>query len=835
MKFFKPLIYILLGSVLLSSCSDQKAYVLERPDVLIDALNKDTESITAGNLMATALKEEKDLDVVLYPNEFINVDENTVLSANPDTSTKDKIKSIFPKSGQMDQFRIGTMKGKDIKAFIFERATEKFSNPFQVAGIQYHIHFVGGMVRYKNFSKKRGKLEDNKRYRIAISEYFYKNGAVFPRYEYRNSMSYRFRFSGKRFSAIQALDSYLSNLEEMPVLTDTRAKVSKHVLGNAGELSIPQIQGTKYLSNYYGNYVTTTGIITSVGQVGWFPGGTEIYIQSESDDGNPKTSEAVMLYLPETNSVYKIGDKIQVSGVIYEALRTSGLSLTSIRDITDIKVLSKRNPLPAAVLIGNNGRNIPKKVFSTFKGNLNDKAELDLTQALDFYESLEGMRVAVNNPRVLGFRGGKTDVTDKNAKRHLTLYVRADGDKKSDNETKSGGIIINEDNKDFNPEIFSIATSDHSIGLQMNHHYRVGDTLTGKVEGVFTYLKNLFGGGEYTLVLPEYQKAVGDIELKEEGTDFKDRPVTTLKSDSDSLTIAAFNIENLGGNLGAEERIKNLTDVVETNLKCPDILTMVEVQDDNGVNFNGGSSAYQTLSKIIGELDCGHSYGIANIDPIVHGEGGQPGGNIRVAIIFNRDKVGFNPRFNIDPLADTVVMSNGSLSNNPGRVFPNDRAFRNSRKSIISEFIFKGQKIFIIGNHLNSKLGDRDFRGAIQPFVSGSEQKRIPKAARLNEFVRTIKSKNSNAHVFVMGDFNANMNEKSMKVLEGDVLTNMMRMIPANARYSTNHNGNSQPLDYIFSTKEILERDAKFEVLHINSDYMGRTSDHDPVIGKFNF
>jgi len=74
-----------------------------------------------------------------------------------------------------------------------------------------------------------------------------------------------------------------------------------------------------------------------------------------------------------------------------------------------------------------------------------------------------------------------------------------------------------------------------------------------------------------------------------------------------------------------------------------------------------------------------------------------------------------------------------------------------------------------------------------------------------------------------------------MKVLEGDILVNMMRMLPKKERYSTNHNGNSQPLDYIFSTKEILERDAKFEVLHINSDYMGRTSDHDPVIGKFNF
>jgi predicted extracellular nuclease len=833
-KLFKSLIYLAVGATLLSSCSDQKAYVLNDPNVLIDGLQKSEESITAGNLMATAIKEEYDLDVVLYPNELINVQENTILSANPDSTVIDQIKGMFPKTGQKDQFRIGTMKGKDIKAFIYERSTEKYNNPFQVAGLRYHIHFVGGMVRYKNFSKKRGKFEDNKRYRIAISEYFYKNGAAFPRYEYRNSMSYRFRFSGKRFSASDALETYLKKMTEMPRLREVRAKVTKYVVGDAGYMTIPQIQGTKFLSDHYGKTVTTRGIVTSVGQVGWFPGGTEIYIQDAKGDGNPKTSDGLMVYMPYTTKVYKIGDELQVSGTIYEGLRSSGLSLTSIRDVSNIVKISSGNTLPAAVVVGENGREVPKKVFSTFNGNLNEKAELDLTQALDFYESLEGMRVAVNNPRVLGFRGGKTDVTDKNAKRHLTLYVRPDGHKVSDNETKVGGIYINEDTKDFNPEIFSIATSDHSIGLQMNHHYKVGDTLTGKVEGVFTYLKNLFGGGEYTLVLPEYQKAVSEIELREDGTDFKDRPVTTLESDKDSLTIAAFNIENLGGNLGAEERIKNLTDVVEVNLKCPDILSLVEVQDDNGVNFNGGSSALNTLRKITSEIDCGN-YAIANIDPVVHSEGGQPGGNIRVAIIYKRDKVSFNPTFNNDPLLDTVITRDGSLSSNPGRVFPNDRAFRGSRKSIVAEFGFKGQKIFIIGNHLNSKLGDRDFRGAIQPFVSGSETKRIPKAARLNEFVNTIMTKNTNAHVFVMGDFNANMNETSMKVLEGDILENMMRMLPVEERYTTNHNGNSQPLDYIFATKEILKRGAKFEALHINSDYMGRTSDHDPVIGKFRF
>ncbi|EQC52642.1 endonuclease/exonuclease/phosphatase family protein [Bacteriovorax sp. DB6_IX] len=845
MKAFNSILLIIVASSVLLGCSDQKSYRLTDGNVIINGENALNSSSTAGNLMATAIKEVNDLDVVLYPSEDIGNAENIMsLSANPENNMISSIQGLFPQYGQRDQFRIGTMKGKDIKAFIYERATEKYTNPFQVAGLKYHIHFVGGVPRFKNFSERRGPLQDNKRYKIAISEYYYKNGEVFPRYEYRNSMSYRFRFSGRKVSARKSLETYLSQLEEMPLLIEERGKVTTYEIGDAGRLTIPQIQGTKFMSAHYGKRVTTRGVITSVANVSWFPKGLEIYIQDPNGDGNPKTSDALMVYIPTNNPFYKflekapdykIGDMIEVSGVIYEGIRPTGLSLTSIRNVTDLKVLSSGNTLPEATLIGEGGRKIPTKVFSNYNGDLNLKAELDLTQALDFYESLEGMRVAVNNPRILGFRGGKTDVTDKNAKRHLTLYARADGHRVSDNETKTGGIIINEDTDDFNPEIFSIATSDHTKRLEMNHYYKVGDTINGRVEGVFTYLKNLFGGGEYTLVLPEEQQPMNDITIRRDGFKFSDRPKTTLISDENSLTIAAFNIENLPGTKAAEERVQNLARVIETNLKCPDILTLVEVQDDNGENYNGGSSAFRTLNKIITNLNCNANYQMANIDPVVHAEGGQPGGNIRVALIYKADKVGFPARLNPNPLATTVVMSNGSISNNPGRIYPHDPAFRNSRKSIIAEFDFKGEKVFVIGNHLNSKLGDRDRHGAIQPFISGSEAKRVPKSKKLNEFVNIIKKKNPGAHVFVMGDFNANMNEGSMKVLEGDILVNMMRMLPKKERYSTNHNGNSQPLDYIFSTKEILERDARFEVLHINSDYMGRTSDHDPVIGKFNF
>src|SRR5690606_15047035 len=106
------------------------------------------------------------------------------------------------------------------------------------------------------------------------------------------------------------------------------------------------------------------------------------------------------------------------------------------------------------------------------------------------------------------------------------------------------------------------------------------------------------------------------------------------------------------------------------------------------------------LEKVIKFIDCPNTdYAPVNIDPLNHGEGGVPGGNIRVAMIYDRSKVSFHSRPAPTPNSETIVQKDGSLNYNPGRVFPNDEAFRGSRKSIIAEFVFKGERFFVIGNH----------------------------------------------------------------------------------------------------------------------------------------
>lgn len=840
MKFKSALTLLALASLAVS-CSNP-AYDSVDPNQLLTATERFSSSTPSGNLMASAMRRANKLDVVLYPSEFLDDAKIGALTENLNETDVDNIVSMFP-NGKKDEFLVGTMKGKDIKSLILQRSKEKYYVPFQTAGIKYHINFIGGIDSFQYFNNHQdNKIDNNKYYKVAISKYFYNNRDVFPNYEYKNGLSFSFKHSDLVISARKSLKDFLLTKEWKNIfLKERRAEVTKNIQGDLGEQAISKIQGISHISPIYGYKVKTTGVVTAAGLVDRFPKAFEVYIQSEKADGDDRTSEGLRLLFDDENTKLSIGDKIEVEGVVYEEISSSGLGATSLREITGLKVLSENNSLPEAVVLGPKGRKIPSKIFSNHIGNLNLKPSLDLNQGVDFFESIEGMRIAIDNPAVVGFRGGNEDAADLGkAKGYLNLYLKADGNKNFENKTANGGIIINEKDHDHNPEIIQLTTSHLTKGVPTDNFYKVGDVISGRIEGVMAYAQNIFGGGEFTLVLPEAQDAFDSIknnEAKFVPMDQRRTGVTKLVADKDSITVATYNLENLAGN--QDDRIKDIAKSIEKNLKCPDVVNLVEIQDNNGITFSGGSGAEVTLKKLIRNMDCGDvQYDFANIDPIEHNEGGQPGGNIRVAQIFNTNKLEFVSRPVTDPLAETYVMSNGSLSHNPGRVFPNDEAFAGTRRSIVTEFSFKGKKFFVIGNHFNSKLGDSSRWGAMQPFNSGSEKRRIKLASKINKFVELLHMRSPGAGVIVLGDFNANIFEGSMKVLEGRYLKNMIYykdLVAENDRYTTNHNGNSQPLDYIFANKTLLDMSPELEILHFNSDYMGKLSDHDPLIAKFKF
>lgn len=864
MKNFGSRGLAILGFAVLAACTNEVTS-FDQPEVLIKAQSDERGYNTAANLMATAIKETEQLDIVLYPRDLIERSRSAVLATSMDSFGRQRLMSVYPDDIQ-DQFKIGTMRGKDIKKLIEQRSSEMYRTEIDVAGLLYQIHFLGGYQQFAYFSRPEGQaLNDREYYRVAISQLFWFDGLTFPSYKYRNGLNFSFRDLGRKISAKHALETYLATKRIWPDLKERRAIVTRSSLGSQGLLTIPQIQGVSHRSPYYAQTVTTQGVVTAVGNAQWYPGGVDVIIQSLTPDGDPRTAEGLLVYFEKDEDAPALGDVIEVRGTVYELVANSGLGMTGLREVTSLKTLRQNENLPEPVKLGRGGLAIPTDVISTWRGNLNLKPALDLRDGIDFWESLEGMRVEINSPRVVGFRGGQEDFESKKPKAYLTLYVRPDGDRPDPQDTAQGGLLVDFPRNDYNPHVLQISTNHLTAPIDAKKIFNVGELIKGQVDGVLIYQKNLFGDGDFNLVMPIIPKDIATAFSNAPSTisELSERPITKLKAGPDQLSVASFNVENLGGD--QVRRLAKLAEALVTNLRCPDIINFVEIQDANGPSLLGSAEASKTLEKII-ELtagasttlekflesnseasnklakltnpnDCrGKKYAAINIDPVQNAEGGQPGGNIRVAVMYDSSKIQFTPRANARALDETRITKDGHLSQNPGRIFGLDPLFDGVRRPLVTEYSFRGEQIILVGNHFNSKLGDTSVWDSVQPAYLRSEDKRIPLAEKLNDFVEYVLLKAPRAHIIMAGDFNALETETSMKVLEGRSLHNMTKLfLPPNKRYTTNYNGNSQAIDHIFVNDNLLKRAPQLEVLHINSDYMGRLSDHDPVLALFQF
>jgi predicted extracellular nuclease len=819
----------LIGLAALQSCGKDTQDNGDR-EYLLTGEGWENGSTTAGNFVATAIQDTYDLEIVMYPSPLVRSTGMALLDDGE--AAKNEVLNLYPDEGAMDELLVGTMKGKYIKSFIMERAQLVYGAELQVAGLRYDIHFVGGIPRIAHFTREDGgEIDDDAMYRVAVSNYFYMSGKTFPGYRYGNSLEFDLKQTGKIVSTREAVEAYLNKNRPEVMFDMPRVRVTKHVRGDAGSLTIAEIQSDKHLSPYFGYKAKTQGIVIGIGIPDRYPGGTEIYLQDDKESANAKNSTGLFVYVPDEDLDVESGDKIEIFGTIYEETNALGMSRTSMRDVESLKVLSKNNPLPKAVALGKSGRKIPDQKISSYHGDLNLKPSLNLQDGIDFWESLEGMRVSIKNPRVVGFIGGHEVYLD--TKTHLTLFVAPENVQTKSNLTPTGGMIVDAARGDFNPEIIQIPTHVLAKDLKAEMIFNIGDKIEGELTGILSYDKNIFGDGNYVLILTGDQPALQNNN--NQIVPLNERPKSTIKPAEDKLTIASYNVENLGGQQA--DRIARLSEVISQNLGCPDILNLVEIQDNNGEDFAGDSRANETLAKIVDGITCPNAdYRPVNIDPILNAEGGQPGGNIRVSMLYNKNRVQFEPRGNPGPLTETIVLADGSLSTNPGRVFPNDPDFMGTRKSLAAEFIFRGEKVYVIGNHLNSKLGDTSHWGNIQPSVSNSEKERTRLAAKLRKFVQLIERNNPRANIAMMGDFNAFTVENSMRLLESAGLSNLTTLkIPENGRYTTIYNGNSQSLDYIMVNGNMLGRNPQYQILHINSDFMERMSDHDPLVSQFDF
>ncbi|WP_116211116.1 endonuclease/exonuclease/phosphatase family protein [Streptomyces olivoreticuli] len=572
---------------------------------------------------------------------------------------------------------------------------------------------------------------------------------------------------------------------------------------SAAEVRIHDIQGTTRISPLAGHQVTgVPGVVTAVRAFGPARG---FWYQDPHPDADPRTSEGIFVFTGSATPDVKAGDAVLVSGTVteyYPGGEAAGLQ--SVTELTKATwtVRSSGNALPAAVVL--NPSTLPARYAPDARGGSVEKLPLKPgTYALDRFESLEGMRVSVQDAPVVGATGAHKDLWVTAAPRH--------------DRTARGGTLYGS-YRDPNSGRVKVA----SLVPYAQRPFpvaNVGDVLTGTTAGPLDY--DNFGG--YTLQATELG-ALADKGLKRE---------TTRKQKRDELAVATYNVENLSPRT-PQAKFDRLASALVTNLASPDIVALEEVQDDNGTTDDGVVDAGQTLKKLTDAIAAagGPAYRWRQINPVNDQDGGQPGGNIRTAFLFNPARVSFDDLPGGDSTTAVKAVREGgraALSASPGRVAPTDAAWKNSRKPLAGQFTFQGQRVFVVANHFNSKGGDQGLDSRFQPPARTSEVQRTEQAKLVNGFVKQLLAADRRANVIVAGDLNDYQFSPALGALTaGGALTDQVTELPRKERYGYVFQGNSQVLDHILTSRHVSR--TEYDIVHINAEFADQASDHDPQV-----
>ena len=566
--------------------------------------------------------------------------------------------------------------------------------------------------------------------------------------------------------------------------------------------NIGEVQGESHESPLAGKEVVINNVVvTKTDKTGF-------YVQDKVSDNNPKTSDAV--YVASKDKV-ESGDLLKVQGTVKEGYMeeysvkpgqtfkkpAGSLTVTQIINATITK-LGKAD-LPKALNIS---EKMPKDIVDNTPTKYNPE-----TEALDYWESLEGMRVEVTKPKVTGpqYKGD--------------IYVLP-GDYKGQKLNNIGGVNLRPGVQ--NTEVLPITVGNKFVA-------KAKDYFNENITGVVTYKNKTYK------IDPSSVPAIQDGGLK--------REVSKIYPSEDKLTIASYNIENFSANNKGhdetpEEKVDKIANSFIKEVHSPDIITLIEVQDNNGGVNDGtvdGVKSGEKLAQRIKSLG-GPDYKYTEIAPVDGKDGGKPGANIRVAYLYNPKRVTLIGKEK-GGSEEAARFVNGHLEKNPARIDPTSVHFEKVRKSLAAEFEFKGERIVVIANHLKSKLGDDAIYGSNQPSVENTKAKRIEEAKILNAFIKEGLRQNPNLKFVLTGDFNDFEFSDSVRTIVGNELVNLMAEHEQGDRYSYFYRGSNQSLDNILISKNIKDK-VVFSPVHINASFMeehGRASDHDPVVVQIDF
>ena len=211
-------------------------------------------------------------------------------------------------------------------------------------------------------------------------------------------------------------------------------------------------------------------------------------------------------------------------------------------------------------------------------------------------------------------------------------------------------------------------------------------------------------------------------------------PPTTLFSDRGcaGLTVGDYNVENFAPQ--ATAHVQGIAAHIVNLLRSPDILFLQEIQDNSGKKDDSTVDADKTLSSLVeairGASNGTVNYNFTQINPEDGMDGGEGGGNIRVAYLYNSEVVRLVSGTPGGSTDKNEVQPGPELKFNPGRIDPASPAWEVTRKPLAAhwETVDGNGKLFTINVHWSSKRGGSSLQGDARPPVNSPMEKRTQQA-----------------------------------------------------------------------------------------------------------
>jgi predicted extracellular nuclease len=545
---------------------------------------------------------------------------------------------------------------------------------------------------------------------------------------------------------------------------------------------IHEIQGDTSWSPLAGETVWTRGIVTGHARRGFF-------IQNPNPLAQAGISDAVFVYSPRKKPPTG-------SFLALEATVVDYLSSDNSKPVTQLKMVDGK-------LLDEPSAEINACTLTA------DNVPLDRQQLGIFLNGLEGMLVAIEP--------GATFIQASNPFGDYVVSL-ADDDL-SRFRTQQGGIVL--DSHDLDRWFPSFRVINYDDAPRLNVGARLLNTVTGPLN---------FRSGSYQIAVNH------SIEVEHASVDIEK---TTLVPTADKITVMTLNCFNLDPHIESAENVRNpqldidddvgdrrfhgLADAVISQAGSPDIVALQEIQDSDGAELTeqvAADKTYQLFIKQIAQAG-GPTYRWIDIAPAADSDGGQPGGNIRNAYLYNPTR---------------IELITGSVA----RIGEEAPAFENSRKPLLAQFRLKGtdSRLAVINVHLVSKRHQNSIFAPQEPGFDPQLATRIKQASIVRDTVLELSEQGID--YFVTGDFNDFEDSATLAAILGDESINLVKTLPRLDRYDYNHRGKLHVLMHGIVSKALADAQrTEYEILHGNEligvrpgELGTKSSDHAYVISR---